>query len=165
MPSIAPVVKFKPVSQKPNTLHQTYYPTSSNYAFSYPICAKTNGAAVVYGNSKTNICSAHDSIKADLQMLYDQLVGNDDDASKLELADVLGKALRLVFHDAVDLDMSKPTDVMGGDGCLGDALGSAGLIEADSAVLTVMEPIYQKYCDKINRADFIGMSLFYKFPL
>ena len=62
--------------------------------------------------------------------------------------------MRLVFHDVIDLDLSKPGDLMGADGCIGDAAESAGLIEPSSPVLTQMEPIYQKYCDVINRADF-----------
>ena len=67
----------------------------------------------------------------------------------------------MAFHDAVDLDLTQP-DLMGADGCIGDSQGSAGLVEpATSPIYTVMEPIYQANCDKINRADFF--VLFAKF--
>jgi hypothetical protein len=50
---------------------------------------------------------------------------------------------------------------MGADGCIGDALGSAGLVEPTSPITTIMEPIYQANCANINRADFF--VLFAKF--
>jgi hypothetical protein len=31
---------------------------------------------------------------------------------------------------------------------------STGLLEYDSPVVTIMEPLWQTYCDKISRADF-----------
>ena len=43
---------------------------------------------------------------------------------------------------------------MGPDGCLSNSADNAGLIEPTSLVFTVLEPIWQKYCDKITRADF-----------
>ena len=43
---------------------------------------------------------------------------------------------------------------MGPDGCLSNSGANAGLVESDSPVLTIMEPIWQRYCDKISRADF-----------
>ena len=71
----------------------------------------------------------------------------------LSLAHFYGTSVRLVFHDAVDLDLTQP-DLMGADGCLGDGLGSAGLFEPTSPIMTLLEPIYQEYCDQINRPDF-----------
>lgn len=43
---------------------------------------------------------------------------------------------------------------MGPDGCMSSSGDNAGLIEANSLVRTVLEPIWQKYCDTISRADF-----------
>ena len=85
------------------------------------------------------------------------LQAQNTDDSKKQLASMYGKAVRMVFHDAVDLDLTKP-DLMGADGCIGDAFGSAGLIEPTSPILTIYEPIYQAYCDKINRADFFVLA-------
>jgi len=76
-------------------------------------------------------------------------IGSD----QLALAHFYGSSVRLVFHDAIDLDLTQ-TDLMGADGCLGDALGSKGLYEASSPVMTTLEPIYQQFCDSISRADF-----------
>jgi hypothetical protein len=58
-----------------------------------------------------------------------------------------------VFHDAVDLDLANH-DLNDADGCIGDTYGSACLIEPNSPMFSVYEPMYQTYCDKINRADF-----------
>jgi len=59
----------------------------------------------------------------------------------------------LAFHDAGEADIIT-TDSMGPDGCLSSSSDNAGLIESTSEVFTVLEPIWQNYCDKISRADF-----------
>ena len=45
-------------------------------------------------------------------------------------------------------------DKNGPDGCLSATSANAGLIESTSLVTTVMEPIWQKHCATISRADF-----------
>jgi hypothetical protein len=147
-PTVYPTKTNTP-SQKPNNLASTYYPTVTPYSFSYPICAKTKGALVNYKNkNNSSMCLTYNSVKAALDNVVTS-IGSDQS----KLADLYGAAVRLVFHDAVDLDLTKP-DLMGGDGCIGDAVGSGGLIEPTSPIFTVLEPIYQANCDKINRADF-----------
>jgi catalase (peroxidase I) len=43
---------------------------------------------------------------------------------------------------------------MGPDGCLSNTGDNAGLLEAASVINTVLEPIWQKHCDVMSRADF-----------
>jgi len=75
-------------------------------------------------------------------------------ADAFTLSDILGQAVRNAFHDAGEIDI-RATDTMGPDGCLSPSSDNAGLIEAGSTkILTVLEPIWQKYCDQISRADF-----------
>ena len=124
---------------------------NGNYAFAFPTCSSTNGAPVLY--SAAGLCSAYSGIKAQFLSVVNNLKAQNTDASKKQLASIYGKAVRMVFHDAVDLDLTQP-DLMGADGCIGDAHGSAGLIEQTSPIFTVYEPIYQQFCDNINRADF-----------
>lgn len=128
-------------------------PPPPNTAHSFPICAKTNGAKVVY--TKAGITKAYNQVLAAYNTAVNNLANN-----QLGLANLLGAALRMAFHDAVDLDLTKP-DLMGADGCIGDKQGSAGLVEPTSPIYTIMEPIYQANCDLINRADFF--VLFAKF--
>lgn len=107
-----------------------------------------------YSNSAT-ICTAYNSVFAS----YKTAVASQP--NQLSLANLLGASLRMAFHDAVDLDLTK-ADLMGADGCIGDSLGSLGLIEPGvSPIYTILEPIYQANCDMINRADFF--VLFAKF--
>ena len=105
--------------------------------------------------TRAGICAAYASVEA----AYKNAVASQP--NQQALANLLGASLRMAFHDAVDLDLTQP-DLMGADGCIGDSQGSAGLVEPDtSPIYTVMEPIYQANCDKINRADFF--VLFAKF--
>eukprot|EP01034_Spumella_vulgaris_P030481 gene30481-37703_t len=46
------------------------------------------------------------------------------------------------------------TDLLGADGCLSTIGDNAGLIEDTSQVYIVIEPLWQKYCGLITRADF-----------
>jgi hypothetical protein len=136
------IVASKPI-KTPEKLNNVPVPSQS---FSYPICVKTKGARVNYTNS--NMCLPYNNMKAALNNAV-TLIGNDQS----KLADLYGAAVRLVFHDAIDLDLTKP-DLLGADGCISDAAGSIGLIEQISPIFTILEPIYQANCDKINRADF-----------
>ena len=69
------------------------------------------------------------------------------------VANILGNAARLVFHDAGEVDITKP-DKFGSDGCLSDSGPNSGLKEVNTVAMTIIEPLWQKYCDKISRADF-----------
>lgn len=109
-----------------------------------PYCYKTNGAVVA--PSSSNVCQAYHGIK---QSYYSQLPTNDFD-----LSDVFGQSIRLAFHDAAEADLTKSGDVLGPDGCISDSPLSNGLLEADSYVTTLLEPIWQNYCDLISRGDF-----------
>ena len=69
------------------------------------------------------------------------------------VANLLGNALRLVFHDAGEVDI-RTTDLNGSDGCLADNGPNSGLKESLTIAMAVIEPLWQNYCDKISRADF-----------
>ena len=69
------------------------------------------------------------------------------------VANILGNAARLAFHDAGEVDITT-TDKFGSDGCLSDSGPNSGLKEVNTIAMTIIEPLWQKYCDKISRADF-----------
>ncbi len=75
--------------------------------------------------------------------------------TQLQRSQLYGAALRLAFHDAGEIDLSS-ADSLGPDGCLSisPASGNQGLIELAEEPNSIMEPIWQKYCDKISRADY-----------
>eukprot|EP01036_Dinobryon_divergens_P029170 gene29170-38234_t len=81
-----------------------YASKTVNYAIAYPICAKTEGAPVVY--SHDGLCSAYNGIKAQFLAEVKALQTMNTDESKKQLASMYGKAVRMVFHDAVDLDLT-----------------------------------------------------------
>ena len=66
---------------------------------------------------------------------------------------IIGLAVRLPFHDAAEFDLNA-NDKFGPDGCLSSSPDNSGLVEADSIVNTLFEPIWQKHCDQISRGDF-----------
>jgi hypothetical protein len=75
------------------------------------------------------------------------------DQRKFRVANILGSAVRLVFHDAGEFDWDA-TDAFGPDGCLSNSDPNSGLKEASTLTMTLIENLYQNYCDKISRADF-----------
>lgn len=108
------------------------------------VCSKTAGQPAI--ENYENICSVYNNVKVDFQSLIPE--------TPLGQADLFGKAVRLAFHDAGEVDITNSTDKMGPDGCLSDSSDNAGLVEDDSLVNTVFEPLWQNYCDQISRADF-----------
>jgi hypothetical protein len=50
--------------------------------------------------------------------------------------------------------MTNTADKLGPDGCLSSSPDNKGLIEATSAVASIIEPEWQKFCGRISRADF-----------
>jgi len=109
---------------------------------SSPFCMKTNGSLPSYADFDMTF----NSIKKDF---YNQLPVDD----QFELCDALAQSLRLTFHDAGEADITS-VDTLGPDGCISDCSDSNGLLESTSYVTTLLEPIWQDYCDKISRADF-----------
>lgn len=69
------------------------------------------------------------------------------------VANLLGNAIRLVFHDAGEVDV-RQTDLFGSDGCLSDSGPNSGLKEKNTIAMTIIEPLWQQYCHLISRADF-----------
>jgi hypothetical protein len=95
--------------------------------------------------TRSNTCVAFNNIYNDfLGMLPTE---------EMALSTFYGSSLRLAFHDAGEVDV-RTGDLMGPDGCLSSSDDNAGLVEDTSDVLTMLEPLWQKYCDKISRADF-----------
>lgn len=93
-----------------------------------------------------NICSAYSGIKAAFPTVLPNAT-----TQLSAYSDLLGKSVRLIWHDAGEAYLSNITDKMGSDGCLSNSPDNAGLVESDSTVLTILEPLWQQYCDKISR--------------
>ena len=109
-------------------------------------CAKTNYQSIV--PSRAGICSAFRNTQLAMDSLLSGVVAPSD---------LFGSAVRLVFHDAAEVDLRIDTDRMGPDGCLSSDMGSAGLSEESSITNTYIETIWQSVCDRISRADFWAM--------
>eukprot|EP01038_Epipyxis_sp_PR26KG_P012773 gene12773-17125_t len=69
------------------------------------------------------------------------------------VANLLGSAARLVFHDAGEFDKNS-SDNFGPDGCLSNSDPNSGLKEDVTITMTLIQGLYTKYCDKMSRADF-----------
>jgi hypothetical protein len=106
-------------------------------------CKKTNGTAP--DSSHKNIRIAYSGILKDF---IDSIPKNSSGQSEL-----FARSVRLAWHDAGEVDINSENQ-LGSDGCLSFSSDNAGLIEPSSIPSTVLEPIWQKYCDKISRADF-----------
>jgi catalase (peroxidase I) len=103
-------------------------------------CQKT----AVRPSTATNICSIYKSIKTSFDAAT---------SDKSALSSIYGVAVRLAFHDAGEVDLNS-VDSNGPDGCLAQVGDSSGLLETTSLVTTLIEPMWQQYCDKMSRADF-----------
>ena len=71
-----------------------------------------------------------------------------------KLSDIYAQAIRLAFHDAGEVDLTDSSDQLGPDGCLSASPDSKGIIESTSYVYTLIEPLWQDYCEYLTRADF-----------
>lgn len=108
------------------------------------ICRKTNS---YFANpTKEGICSVHKELEMNFQYILT--------TSGVPVSSLFGSVVRLAFHDAGEVDVTKYTDRLGPDGCLATDGSSAGLVEENSIAITTIEPIYQRVCDRISRADF-----------
>ncbi len=70
-----------------------------------------------------------------------------------EQAQLYATAFKLIFHDAAEADL-RSDDQLGPDGCLSFTDANEDLVSSTSIVNTIIEPMWQKYCDKMSRADF-----------
>ena len=107
-------------------------------------CAKTNFLPVT--PTKSGMCSVYNELRAAFNAAIPSTIR--------ARASLFGAAVRLVFHDAGEVDLRFGGDRLGPDGCLSHEGDSAGLTEATSLVNTVIEPLWQQMCDRISRADF-----------
>ena len=89
-----------------------------------------------------------------LQAIKEEFLSITSSAGNNFKAHLFGASLRLCFHDAGEVLVSDMADSMGPDGCL-QTINSdnAGLSDFDGAVNLILEPIWQRFCDKISRAD------------
>jgi hypothetical protein len=117
------------------------YPTSTA---SNPFCVKTGGRP-----PKLSTKGIQTAFKAIRTLFFGQLP-----ADPFALSDIFGQSIRLAFHDAGEIDLTNTTDFMGPDGCISNTRPNAGLTASTSYVITLLEPIWQKYCDLISRGDF-----------
>jgi len=120
------------------------YPTSTS---SNPFCVKTNGRP-----PKLSTKGIQTAVKAIKTLFYGQLSAYANNT--LALSDIFGQSIRLAFHDAAEIDLTNSTDFKGPDGCISNTTPNKGLKEPTSFVVTLLEPLWQKYCDLISRGDF-----------
>lgn len=125
VPTVAPTVINNPT-------------TSSDLTGSGAFCLKTNGASLQTDANK--VCTVSKLITTD----FLNLLNSKDELFKSQ---ILGKVVRLAFHDAAEYDQSS-TDTLGVDGCLSNDFQNKGLIEETSIVNTLIEPIWQTWCIK-----------------
>ncbi len=109
------------------------------------MCAKTGGATLT--STKAGTCAAYVGMQTAFAAATDKGLG------VLLQSNIFGAAVRLAFHDAGEYDQTT-SDLLGPDGCLSDSTDNAGLVEVTSLVNTVIEPVWQQFCDSISRADF-----------
>ena len=135
-------------STSPTVKPPTAVPTTSPLSF----CKRTNYGSVA--STLTNTCLSYFSIRRDFAAL---LPPTGTPANDLIRSGIFGKAIRLAFHDAAEIDITQ-ADLLGPDGCLSPTAANAGLIAFGAVNATIVdtkfEPIYQKYCHLISRADF-----------
>ncbi len=115
-----------------------------------------------YGSTKSfaamcNKPASSAATKDDLQQIayatrdeINALVAPMSDSDK---AKFFATAFKLIFHDAAEADL-RSNDQLGSDGCLSYTEANEDLVSSTSIVNTVIEPMWQKYCDKMSRADF-----------
>lgn len=97
--------------------------------------------------SLASMCTLTTSIKSD----FSNLIAGYNTAQRAQL---FGASIRLSFHDAGEIALQNLTDRLGPDGCLSISSDNFGLIQAQEEVYSIIEPIWQKYCQQISRADF-----------
>jgi hypothetical protein len=96
------------------------------------------------------ICEAFGNIASSFQTLVNQAPFDQG----VPRSDLFGQSLRYVFHDAGETLDPSASDGLRSDGCLSDTADNAGIIEDDSVIESVFDPIWQDNCHLISRADF-----------
>jgi len=114
-----------------------------------PNCKLTSGYSVT--STKKDILYVYEHAKNDFNALIDGYKG--DRFEEFWVSDIFGNTMRATFHDCGEF-LPDSEDNYGCDGCFSDTEANAGLLEDDAIILTFIEDIWQKYCDKITRADF-----------
>jgi hypothetical protein len=112
-----------------------------------PYCIKTNGSIPIHDFT----CDIYKKIKNSFYNIIDDTIKNQN---LINVSDIFGQSIRLAFHDAAEVDITLFFDFMGPDGCLSSDPANNGLVESTSIVNTIIEPLWQKYCDTLSRADF-----------
>ena len=97
--------------------------------------------------NRANICSAFQQVST----LFDAALSNPNIALPSE---IFASAVRVVFHDAGEVDVRSPNDLLGSDGCLSSDFNNEGLVIPTAVVQRIFEPMYREVCDRISRADF-----------
>jgi len=100
----------------------------------------------------TKFNSALPGIKADFKALFPV----DNKESEWVRSNIFGTAIRWAFHDAGEFRMDAD-DTFGPDGCLSNSEANGGLKENEVIAQAVLMPIWNKYCNKLSRADFIAL--------
>ena len=115
-------------------------------------CKKTNYGKAT--SSLLNTCLCYFRIQREFAALLPAAGTLENDFVR---SSILAKAIRLAFHDAAEIDITQ-TDLLGPDGCLSRTYANAGLVTFGdynaTIVDTLFDPIYQRYCNLITRADF-----------
>lgn len=114
-----------------------------------PTCAKYSG---MVQTSKEDMLFVANEAKSDFNNII-KTIWENAEFPEFELSNLYGNMLRGIFHDCAEFDVNS-SDKLGCDGCLSDDEGNNGLSSEGSIILTVIEELWQKYCDKISRADF-----------
>ena len=136
------------ISNSPTVRPRSAVPTRSPLSY----CKKTN-----YGKTTStlfNTCLCYFRIQKEFAAL---LPARGTPGNDFVRSNILAKAIRLAFHDAAEVDITQ-ADLLGPDGCLSSTYANAGLTAFGGVnatiVDTLFDPIYQRYCHLITRADF-----------
>ena len=100
-------------------------------------------------SNSPNILYVYNEVKKEFNSLIDQ-------STPFQRANIFGSCLRLAFHDAGEVNLNT-ADKFGPDGCLSNSGANSGLLEPETVTMSIIEPLWQKYCNKITRADFWAM--------
>ncbi len=119
---------------------------SNDDAAAAPVFARCTRKTVV---SEANIKKVYTDLKKEFHALIYR-------SKELSRAGIFGAALRLAFHDAGEFDLNTD-DKFGPDGCLSNTGPNSGLKEPETEVQSTFIPMWQKYCDRITRADFFAL--------
>jgi len=84
---------------------------------------------------------------------------NEEDSStdaEFKRSNILGSAIRWAFHDCAEYRYGS-VDNFGCDGCLSNTEPNSGLKEDHTLRATLLQPIWQEYCDLMSLADFVAL--------